>query len=120
MGVSKTSQVRPRSGEWKTRAALPPVANQMFGSGAKDPSLSFGLRGAEAPLFHGCACAEVMTTALVAPARPRSLAALGMTGVLMTGAARMTGCGDAMSVRRIARQVLLAAKAASPSSAGAS
>src|SRR5258708_38083854 len=58
MGVSKTSQVRPRSGEWKTRAALPPVANQMLGSGsaeAEAPSFSGALRGAEAPLFHGCA-----------------------------------------------------------------
>src|ERR1700683_1910927 len=32
MGVSKTCQVWPRSAEWKTRAALPPVANQMLGS----------------------------------------------------------------------------------------
>ena len=30
MGVSKTCQVWPRSGEWKTRATLPPVANHMF------------------------------------------------------------------------------------------
>src|ERR1700685_906706 len=32
MGVSETCQVRPRSEEWKTRATLPPDANQMLGS----------------------------------------------------------------------------------------
>src|ERR1700722_17263188 len=32
MGVSQTCQVRPRSEEWKTRATLPPEANQMLGS----------------------------------------------------------------------------------------
>src|SRR4029077_2285352 len=34
IGVLKASQVFPRSGEWKMRAALPPVANQTFGSEA--------------------------------------------------------------------------------------
>src|ERR1700756_1625520 len=33
MGVSKTSQVCPRLEEWKMRATLPPVANQMLWSG---------------------------------------------------------------------------------------
>src|ERR1039457_6670461 len=48
-GVSETCQVRPRSGEWKTRAARPPVANQMLGSfssGAEAPPFSEGLRDA--------------------------------------------------------------------------
>src|SRR5580704_15027150 len=53
MGVSKTCQVWPRSGEWKTRAALPPVANQMLLSdGAEGASFS-GCAGAEVPLFRG-------------------------------------------------------------------
>src|ERR1700685_578327 len=34
MGVCVTSQVRPRSAEWKTRAAEPPVANQMLARAA--------------------------------------------------------------------------------------
>src|ERR1700733_11797591 len=32
IGVLTTCQVWPRSAEWKTRADLPPVANQMLGS----------------------------------------------------------------------------------------
>src|SRR5579864_3839826 len=32
IGVSNTCQVSPRSPEWNTRATLPPVANQIFGS----------------------------------------------------------------------------------------
>src|ERR1700688_3408196 len=79
MGASRTSQVRPRSGEWKTRAALPPVANQMLGS---VPA------GAEAPFF---------------------------LGTLM---ARLKSCPSRSAT--MARQVLLAAKAASPSSEGGS
>jgi hypothetical protein len=37
IGVTVTSQVLPPSGEWKTRAAAPPVANQMFTPGAEAP-----------------------------------------------------------------------------------
>src|SRR5947209_3278181 len=88
IGVLKTCQVWPPSGEWKTRAALPPVANQMLGSGAEAPSFSKDSRGAEAPLFHGCTgsggdgcaggAAEGFAVA-VELGRPRSLASLGMT-----------------------------------------
>src|SRR5580700_6060162 len=103
IGVLNTCQVWPRSGEWKTRATFPPVANQMLGSGAKAASSS-GWRGAEAPLFHGSAGGAADLSAAVAMlGRPRSLAALGTT-----------------SFGRIARQVLLAAKADSPSRAGGS
>src|SRR5579871_219152 len=83
IGVSKTCQVFPRSGEWKTRATLPPVANQMFGSGA----------GAEAPSFS---CSD-------AALKRRS--STGMEAV------------DVQEVRTVAMQVLLAAKAPSPSMA---
>src|ERR1700752_2294509 len=36
-GGLKASRVFPRSGEWKTRAALPPVANHMLESGTEAP-----------------------------------------------------------------------------------
>src|ERR1700722_14799 len=69
IGVSDTCQVSPRSEEWKTRAALPPVANQMS--------------GAEAPLFHACAGGGVVVPASRAAADSRFLVAslLGMTRV---------------------------------------
>src|ERR1700686_175632 len=92
-GVSKTCQVWPRSEEWKTRAARPPVANQMFPSGAEARFFSDGLRGAEAPLFSGGG-GWAETAALAAPAKPGSLASLG---TLLLG--------------RIAMQELLAANA---------
>src|ERR1700683_421900 len=142
MGVLKTCQVWPRSGEWKTRAALPPVANQILGSGSEAASFSEGSRGAEASLFHGCAGGGAMRPAvLVAPAKPRFLAALGMTeekalGMTEEKVGRRSsdvrmgiGVGVELDVGvdldvsadgdgRIAKQLLLAAKAPSPSIAG--
>src|SRR5215472_6976493 len=47
MGVSNTCHVFAASAEWKTRAALPPVANQMLRSGAEAPSFGMGRDGAE-------------------------------------------------------------------------
>src|ERR1700683_347306 len=118
MGVLKTCQVCPRSGEWKTRAALPPVANQMLGSGAEAPSFSEGSRGAEAPLFHGCAGGGAMRpVVLVAPAKPRFLASLGTTEEKALGMTKFFDIG-VTGFERIARQELLAAKAPSPSIAG--
>src|ERR1017187_1777674 len=89
-GVSKTCQVRPRSGEWKTRAARPPVANQMLGSGssgAEAPSFFPSSRGAEAPLFHGSAGPVLELGAAAVWAKPWSLAALGMTDLFGLAAA---------------------------------
>src|ERR1700727_2153808 len=79
IGVLKTSQVCPRSGEWKTRATEPPVANQRLWSGtvsvcrlASREGAEFlkGSRGdvvaaagAEAPLFHGLLGPDTGTTA---------------------------------------------------------
>jgi hypothetical protein len=51
----------------------------MSTSGTEAPLLVDALRGAEAPLFHGCAGGWVWAGALVARAQPRSLAALGVT-----------------------------------------
>src|ERR1700678_2161153 len=93
MGVLKTCQVCPRSGEWKTRAIFPPVANQMLFSGA------------EASLFDDCAGDAVdWSGALVASGGPGSLASLGMT----------------ILFRRLAGLALVAANAPSPFSAGGS
>src|SRR5579864_4141415 len=90
-GVSKTCQVRPRSAEWKTRAARPPLANQMLGSGA-------ALSGAEAPslFWPPPAGLEVVPFALALESKLE------------------------FRELRIARQVLLEANAASPSCAGGS
>src|SRR5271166_5345259 len=90
IGVSKTRQVWPRSGEWKTRAALPPVANQMLGSGSGSILITAGSIVMTGTDSRGAAD---VSAALVALGRPGSLAALGMTGF-----------------GRIAKQVLLAAK----------
>src|SRR5271166_3212042 len=82
IGVSKTCQVWPRSGEWKTRATLPPVANQMLES---EPT------AAEAPFFWVSDAALKRRSSTVADA---------------------TDGED-----KIAMQLLLAAKAPSPSTA---
>src|SRR5882757_3877995 len=52
MGVSKTCQVFPASGEWKTRAALPPVANQILKSSCEEPAVLDSARDFEAASFH--------------------------------------------------------------------
>src|ERR1700722_15272240 len=59
MGVSKTCHVRPRSGEWKTRADLPPVANQRLGSSWERMARQVLLAAkALSPSTAGGSCAE--------------------------------------------------------------
>src|SRR5271166_1598735 len=130
IGVSKTCQVWPRSGEWKTRATLPPVANQMLESRAEASFFSVGLRGAEALLFHGCAGGVAVAAASVVRNPCGASGDAEMQGFLRLRHAvrfairvsplRMTELRFGARVGRMARQVLLAANAPSPSIAGGS
>src|SRR5580700_9404951 len=104
MGASKTCQVWPRSGEWKTRAVLPPVANQRLGS----PS------AAKAATFCEFAAARLESAPFPFVLEEGAEAPSFFVAPCVAEAPVCHG------VDRIAMQLLLAAKAPSPSTAGGS